>query len=325
MAVNGRFLLRLLAATLAFGSCGAGAQTFPAKPVRIVVPYPAGGAVDVMARVFAQKFSDAWGQPVLVENRAGAGGNVGAEIVAKSSPDGYTWLMNTSGQAIAPGLYKKLNYDPVKDLTPVTQLVTTSLILVTSLKVPASSPKELIALVNSQPGKVNFGSTGIGSAPHLNGEMFKAAANLQVTHIPYKGDQQLFPALFANEVQYAFVPPQTGLPLLKSGKVRALAVSGTRRSSRLPDVPTMTESGVPEVQYNGWIGFFVQSGTPRDIVNRIAGEAQKLLKSPDVVKYYPAWGVDPVGNTPEAFAASFRAEVEKFARVIRQAKIPQQE
>jgi tripartite-type tricarboxylate transporter receptor subunit TctC len=258
MAIDPRPLLRFAGVLLFSGACGAWAQSFPTKAVRIVVPYPAGGAVDVMARVFAQKFSEAWSQPVIVENRAGAGGNVGAELVAKSAPDGYTWLMNTSGQAIAPGLYKRLNYDPLKDLTPITQLVTTSLVLVTSLKVPANSPKELIALIGAQPGKVNFGSTGIGSAPHLNGEMFKAAAKLEVTHIPYKGYQQLFPALFANEVQYAFVPPQTGLPIIRSGKVRPLAVSGTRRASALPDVPTMTESGVPEVQYNGWIGFFVQ-------------------------------------------------------------------
>jgi tripartite-type tricarboxylate transporter receptor subunit TctC len=312
----------LAAASLAL--CAAAlAQAYPTKPVHIVVPYPAGGAVDVMSRVFAQKYNEAWGQPVIVDNRAGAGGNVGADAVAKSAPDGYTWLMNTSGQAIAPGLYKKLNYDPVKDLVPVTQLVTTSLILVTSPQLQAATPRDLVALIRSRPGEFNFGSTGIGSAPHLNGEMFKTAERLELTHVPYKGDAQLFPALFVNEVQLAFVPPQTGLALIRAGKVKALAVTGTNRSSSLPDVPTMKESGVPGVEYNGWISFFVPTGTPRDLVNRIAGEAARILKAPDVMKYYPGWGVDAVGSTPEQFAPVFRAEVEKFARVIRDAKIPQ--
>ena len=329
MSIRSRTALsRLLAHVLmgtALAACagGAAAQAYPSKPIRLIVPYAPGGATDAMARVYAQKFQEAWGQPMLVENRAGAGGNIGAEVVAKAAPDGYTLLLNTSGQAIAPGLYKRLNYDPVKELTPVTQLVTTSLVLVVSPQLPLASPRELIAMVRAQPGKLNFGSTGIGSAPHLNGEMFKAAEQLQVTHIPYKGDAQVFPALIANEVQFAFVPPQSGLALIRAGKVKAIAVTGSRRSSSLPDLPTLIESGVPGVEYNGWVGLFATGGTPREIVQKVADEAAKMLHLPEVMKYNPGWGVDPVGNTPDQFAAIFHAEVDKFTRVIREAKIPQ--
>ncbi len=316
-------MLRALAAALACGLVTlAHAQSWPAKPIRFIVPYAAGGATDAMARVYAQKFQEAWGQPVVVENRAGAGGNIGAEVVAKSAPDGYTWLLNTSGGAIAPGLYRKLNYDPVKDLTPVTQFVTTSLVLVASPQLSVNSPRELLALARSQPGKLNFGSTGVGSAPHLVGEMFKAAEHLEVTHVPYKGDAQVFPALISNEIQFSFVPPQSGLALIKSGKVHALAVTGSRRSSSLPDLPTMTEAGVPGVVYNGWVGLFTRAGTPPEIVHKIADETAKMLHSPDVMKYNPGWGVDPVGNSPEEFGAIFRSEVDKFAKLIREANIP---
>jgi tripartite-type tricarboxylate transporter receptor subunit TctC len=319
----GSLLHTLLAIALAVSFSAAAQQSYPNRPIRLVVPYAPGGATDAMARVYAQKFQEAWGQPMLVENRAGAGGNIGAEVVAKSPPDGYTILLNTSGQAIAPGLYKKLNYDPLKDLVPITQLVGTSLVLVTSPQLPVNSPRELVALARAQPGKLNFGSTGIGSAPHLNGEMFKSAERLDVTHVPYKGDAQVFPALLANEVQFAFVPPQSGLAIIKSGKVKALAVTGSRRSSSLPDLPTLVESGVPGVEYNGWVGLFASAGTPREVVQKIADEAARMLHLPEVMKYNPGWGVDPVGSTPDQFAATFRAEVDKFAKLIREAKIPQ--
>ncbi len=315
--------LRALAALLVLISSAAQAQSYPVKPIRLIVPYAAGGATDAMARVYAQKFQEAWGQPMLVENRAGAGGNIGAEVVAKSPPDGYAILLNTSGQAIAPALYRKLNYDPVKDLVPVTQLVTTSLVLVASPPLPVNSPRDLVSLARAQPGKINFGSTGIGSAPHLVGEMFKAAEHLDVTHVPYKGDAQVFPALIANEVQFSFVPPQSGLSLIKSGKVHALAVTGSRRSSSLSELPTMAESGVPGVVYNGWVGLFTRAGTPSEILHKISDEAARMLHSPEVMKYNPGWGVDPVGNSPEEFGTIFRAEVDRFAKLIREAKIPQ--
>jgi tripartite-type tricarboxylate transporter receptor subunit TctC len=298
------------------------AQGYPNKPIRLIVPYAPGGSVDAMARVFGQKYSEAWGQPVLVENRAGAGGNIGAEVVAKSAPDGYTWLLNSVGQAIAPGLYRKLNYDAVRELTPVTEMVSTSLILACSPQLPVASVKELIARAKAQPGKLNFGSTGVGSAPHLVGEMLRSAAKIDIVHVPYKGDSQLYPALITNEVQLAIIPPQTGLAQVKSGKLRALAVTGASRASSLPEIPTMMEAGVPDFEFNGWVGLFAAGGTPADIVNRIAGEAARMLTLPDVTKYYAGWGVDPVGSRPEAFAVRYRSEIEKYTRVIREAKIP---
>ena len=320
-----RGLAAWFAVCVVIAALDASAQTYPNRPIRLIVPYAPGGATDAMARVYAQKYQEAWGQPMLVENRAGAGGNIGAEVAAKSPPDGYTILLNTSGQAVAPGLYKKLNYDPVKDLAPITQLVGTSLVLVVSPQLPVSTPKELIALASAQPGKLNFGSTGIGSAPHLNGEMFKAAEKLDVTHVPYKGDAQVFPALISNEVQFAFVPPQSGLMLIKSGKVKALATTGSRRSASLPELPTLVEAGVPGVEYNGWVGLFTPSGTPRDIQQKIADEAARMLRMPEVMKYNPGWGVEPIGSTPEQFSAMFRGEVDKYARLIRDARIPQAE
>ena len=316
-------VLILAAAVLAPGLGNVVAQSYPTKPIRLIVPYAPGGATDAMARVYAGKFQEAWGQPVVVENRAGAGGNIGAEVVAKAAPDGYTWLLNTSGQAIAPGLYKKLNYDPAKDLAPITQLVTTSLVLVTSAQSPYTSVKDLIGAIKGNPGKFNYGSTGIGSAPHLNGEMFRSSMALDVIHVPYKGDAQVFPALLAGEILYGFIPPQSGLAQIKAGKFRALAVTGSNRQSAMPDVPTMMQSGVTEHEYNGWVAFFTSSGTPRDIIVKIADEAARMLHQPEVMKYNPGWGVDPVGNGPDAFAVIYRREIDRYTRLIREAKIPQ--
>ncbi len=305
----------------AVASSAALGQAYPTRPVRLVVPYAAGGAVDAMARVFGQKYAEALGQPVLVENRPGAGGNIGAETVAKAAPDGYSWLINTSGQAVAPGLYRKLNYDPLKDLAPVSLLVVSTLILVANNELPASSVKDLVAYAKANPGKLNFGSTGIGSGPHLAQEMFKSAAGLDMLHVPYKGDAQLFPALFANEVQIAVVPSQTGLPHIKSGKLKVLAVAGGRRAAALPEAPTIGET-IPGYDFTGWDGLFATGGTGTEIIRRISGETEKVLRSPDVAKYYAAWGVEPVGSTPEEFAARYRSDVAKYARIIREAKVP---
>ena len=319
--MSSRWLTGCLAAVLAAGSGVALAQGYPNKPVRLVVPYAAGGAVDAMARVFAQKYAESLGQPVLVENRPGAGGNIGAEAVAKASPDGYSWLINTSGQAVAPGLYRRLNYDPLKELAPVSLLVVSTLILVANNDLPASSVKELIAYAKSNPGKLNFGSTGIGSGPHLAQEMLKSAAGLDMVHVPYKGDAQLLPALFSNEVQIAVVPSQTGLPHIKSGKLRALAVTAGKRAQALPDTPTVGES-LPGYDFTGWDALFTTAGTPAEIIRRISEETAKVLHAPDVAKYYAGWGVEPVGSSPEEFTARFRADVAKYARIIREARVP---
>ena len=298
------------------------AQGYPSKPIRLVVPYAAGGAVDAYARVYAPKFADAWGQPVVVENRPGAGGNVGAELVAKSAPDGYTWLLNTAGQAIAPSLFRKLNYDAAKDLVPAAQLASTYLVLAVNLDVPARSVKELIALAASKPGKLNFGSTGVGSAPHLVGEMLKSSAAIDIVHVPYKGDVQLTPAVLANEVQIAFLPAGAALPMMKSGKLRALAITGRTRSAAAPEVPTIAEAGLPGAEYNGWSALFVPSGTSSDIIARIGGEMMRFVRSPDMAKYFAAWGVEPPNTPLDALAARYKAEIANYAKVIREARIP---
>jgi tripartite-type tricarboxylate transporter receptor subunit TctC len=315
--------LKLAAVLVALGAAGAHAQTFPSKPIRMVVPYAAGGAVDAMARVFAPKYAEVLGQPVLIDNRAGAGGNIGSEIVAKSAPDGSTWLINTSGQAVAPALYKRLTYDAVKELAPVATWVAAALIVVTPPQVKAASVGELIALAKSQPGKLNFGSTGIGSGPHLAQELLKSMAQIDVVHVPYKGDAPLFPALFTNEVQFAVVPSQTALAHIKAGKVRAIAVTNAKRSSALPDVPTVAESGLPGYEFGGWTGLFVSGGTPRDVIRRLNDETARIVKMPEVSKFYAVWGVEPDYRNTEDFTARYLGDIEKFSKIVRDARIPQ--
>ena len=306
-------------------AAGVSAQSYPVKPVRIIVPYAAGGAVDAMARVFGQKYSELWGQTVIVENRAGAGGNIGSEVVAKAAPDGYTLLLNTSGQAVAPALYKRLSYDAVKDLAPVAGMVASALILVAPLQSSTNSVKEFIALAKAQPGKLNFGSTGIGSGPHLSQEMFKSMAGIDIVHVPYKGDAPLFPALFTNEVQLAVVPSQPALAHIKAGKLRVLAVTNARRSASLPEVPTVAESGLPGYEFGGWTGLFASGGTPRDVIRKIAADTSKMLAAPEVTVFYPRWGVELFNMNTEEFTARYFADIEKYTRIIREAKIPQVE
>ena len=317
-----------LCAGLAAALCaaaGVSAQSCPVKPVSRIGPYAAGGAVDAMARVFGQKYSELWGQTVIVENRAGAGGNIGSEVVAKAAPDGYTLLLNTSGQAVAPALYKRLSYDAVKDLAPVAGMVASALILVAPLQSSATSVKEFIALAKAQPNKLNFGSTGIGSGPHLAQEMFKSMAGIDIVHVPYKGDAPLFPALFTNEVQLAVVPSQTALAHIKAGKLRVLAVTNANRSASLPEVPTVAESGLPGYAFGGWTGLFASGGTPREVIRKIASDTTRMLVAPEVTLYYPRWGVELFNMGTEEFTARFLADIDKYAKIIRDAKIPQVE
>ncbi len=316
-------VLSMLLAVLMLGSLGAFAQGYPSKPIHIVVPYAAGGATDAYARVFAGKYAEAWGQPVIVDNRPGAGGNVGAELVARSAPDGYTWLLHTAAQAMAPGLFKKLNYDPAKDLVPAVQLVSTGLILAVNNDLPVHSVKELVARASAQPGKLNFGSTGVGSAPHLVGEMLRSSASIDIVHVPYKGDVQLTPALIANEVQIAFLPSGAALPMIKAKKILALAFTGRTRSAGAPDLPTMAEAGYPAAEYNGWTSLFVPAGTPNEIVVRMGSEVAKFVRMPDMQKYFAAWGVEPPNVAPDALPARYKAEIDKYVKVIRDAHIPQ--
>jgi tripartite-type tricarboxylate transporter receptor subunit TctC len=318
-------VLALGLTALGLDCAGARAQGFPERPVRIVVPFAAGGAVDDLARIIGAKLGNAFRQPVLVENRAGAGGNLGADVVAKSAPDGTTILQTTNGQAISPALYRTLPFDADADFIPVTQLVASTLVLVAGPGLPVASTGELIALAKSQPGKLNYGSSGVGNPLHLTMEMIKFAAGIDIVPVPYRGDAQINTALMAGEVEVAVVPLATSLPLIAAGKLRALGVTSARRSAALPDVPTIAENGVAGFASSSWQGFFVPARTPRDIVDLIQRETAQVLQSPDVRARLAALSYEPVGSTPQEFAAYFRSELARFAGVVKQAHIPPQD
>jgi tripartite-type tricarboxylate transporter receptor subunit TctC len=319
-----RLGLAVVLAAVGLAAGDAPAQPYPNRPIRIVVPFPAGGAVDALARILSVKLQESVGQPVIVENRAGAGGMTGSDVVAKSPPDGYTILQNTNGQAISPAIYRTLTFDTIKDFIPVTQLVATSTVLVANPKLPAKSVKDLIALAKANPGKLNYGMTGVGNSLHLTMEMLKRAASIDIQAIPYRGDALLNPALIAGEVDVAIVPIGTIVPLIEGGQLRALAVNSARRSPVLPNVPTVSEEAIPGFEAAGWQGLFVPAGTPRDIVVRIQREAAKAIALPDTQDRLKAMGNEPVASTPGEFDAKFRADIAKFQQVVREAGIPLQ-
>lgn len=301
---------------------GAFAQTYPAKPVRIIIPFGGGGTVDLIGRALGQKFTEAWGQMTLVEARLGAGGNIAADAVAKSAPDGYTLLLTTTGLAVSPSLYRKLPYDPLKDLVPVSQVVSSYLVLVCTAKLPVTSVSELIALAKARPGRLNFGHMGAGSTPHLTGEMLRLQSGINVVPVPYKTSAPLILELIAGDVQFVWLPPNNVMEHVNSGRLRALAVSGTSRASALPNLPTMIELGLPEVNHVGWVGFFAPTGTPRDIVTKLSNEVARTLAMPDIIARLPSWGGDAAGTSPEQFAAKFKSDVAIYAKVIKEARVP---
>jgi tripartite-type tricarboxylate transporter receptor subunit TctC len=269
--------------------------------------------------------AESLGQPVLVENRAGAGGNIGADVVAKAPADGHTVLLNTNGHAISPALYRKLPYDAAKDFVPVTQLVATALILVAYPKLPAASVSELIALAKSKPGGLNYGSTGVGNPLHLTMELLKISTGIDIVPVPYKGDAPLNAALMAGEVEVAIVPLSTSVPFIKSGRLRALAVTSTRRTTVFPDVPTIAEGAVPGFDSTSWQGFFVPAKTSRTIVDVIQRETVKALNTPEVRERIHGMGQEIIGSTPDEFDAKVKADLAKFARIVKEARIPLQD
>lgn len=319
---------RLLIGTLllfAAAQDAAVAQGFPGKPLHIVVPFAAGGAVDTIARAFAPKLTEGFGQPVIVENRAGAGSTIGADAVAKSAPDGTTVLLTPAGLAISPALYRKLPYDAAKDFAPVTQLMSSWLILVTASKVPATSVQELLALARSRPGRLNYGSTGIGSPPHLAGELLRLLGRIDIVHVPYKGDAPMYAALLAGEVDLGFGPLAGALPHIRAGRLHLLAITDATRSPLLPEAPTLVESGLPDFRYAGWIGVFAPAGTPRPLIGRLHAEWTRALATADIRERMPGWGYEPVGSSPEAFQAKYKSDLELYARIVRDAKVPLQD
>ncbi len=304
---------------LLLGATGALAQSWPAKPVRIVVAYPPGGGIDVMARQIADKLSPAWGQPVVVENKPGANTIVATDAVAKAAPDGYTVLMTTDATfSINPHLYAKLPYDAQGDFIPVTMLVLLQQLLVANPKLPVNSLGELIAYAKHNPGKVNYASYGSGSQPHLSGEMLKYKAGIDLVHVPYKGISLAVPAVIAGEVQLTFAGIATSMGPLKAGRIKALAIGGRARSPLLPNVPTFAELGFPEVETHAWFGLFLPAGSPQAAVERIYADTKKILDEPEFrAKQLVAKGYEVVGSAPQEFAAYIRKDSEGRARAVK--------
>ncbi len=295
----------------------ASAQSFPTKPLKIIVPFPAGGTVDFFARVISTKLSEALGQSVLVENRAGAGGNIAAEAVAKAAPDGYTLLMGSEIIAINTSLYSKIGYDPVKDLAPITLVGTVPNILIVHPGLPVNSVNDLIALAKKTPGKISFASTGQGTSTHLSSELFKLMANIDMLHIPYKGGPPAIADLISGQVNMMFINMPTGITHVRSGKAKIIAVSSIKRVSQLPDVPTVDQAGVKGFETSAWSGLYAPAGTPADIINRLNAEVVKILKQPSVREQLMAQGAEPVGDTPEEFSRFTLAEISKWAKIIK--------
>lgn len=308
----------------AFASERAGAQTYPNQAVRIVVPFAPGGAVDSLARVVGQKMSESLGQPVVIENKAGAGGNLAADTVARAAPDGHTILLTTNGHAISPSLYRTLPFDVMKDFIPVTQLIESPLLLVASNKLPVNSLKELVALAKEKPGTLNYGSTGVGNPLHLTMELLKKSAGMDVAAVPYRGDAPLNTALIAGEVDLAIVPAATARANVENKLVKGLAVTTAQRSKSMPELPTVAEQGVQGFDAGSWQGFFVPANTPPAIVQRLYQETKKALDAPDVRERLKAFVAEPVASAPDAFAQRFKDDVAKYTKIVKDANIPMQ-
>ena len=308
-----------VAATAHAQPAGKPGGVYPSKPVRLIVPFAPGGSNDIMARITAQKFTETFGQQVIVDNRAGASGIVGTDIAAKAPPDGYTLLMMSLTLTVNPSLYKKLPYNTEKDLAPVTLVASAPLMLVVHPSLPAKSVNELIGFAKANPGKLNFGSGGPGTTPHLAGEMLKMMAKVQMTHVPYKGGGPALADLVGGQIQLMLENIPSTLPHVKAGRLRALAVSGLKRSPLVPDLPTLDEAGLKGYEIVGWNGLFVPSGTPQSIIAYLHGLTVKALAQPDVKERLATLGAEGVGNTPEQFRGFLKAEIVKWARVVKEA------
>ncbi len=296
----------------------AASQTYPAKPVRIVVPYPPGGPTDIMSRLLGQKLSDSLAQPVLIENRAGAGGGVGSEYVARAQPDGYTLLWGTGGtHGINPSLYPKLPYDAIKDFSPVSLVGLGTNVLVIHPALGATSVSDLISIAKAKPGQLNFSSSGNGATSHLAGELFKTVAGVQIAHIPFKGAAPAIVALVAGEVDLAILDMPALLPHIRSGKLKVLGISSAKRSQVLPDIPTLIESGLPGMDVSSWHGVFSPAGTPRATVTRLSTEIARIVRQPEVIERFMTQGAEPVGSTPEQCAAFVVSEISRWAKVVK--------
>ena len=305
---------------------GASAQDYPAKPVKIVVPYSAGGNADILGRTLAQKLGDAFKQPFVVENRAGANGGIGTDLVAKSAADGYTLLVTASGPlTVNPTLYKSVPYDPVKDFAPISECAVYQYVLVTLAASPWKSIADIVAAARAKPGALSYGSTGVGGGNHLSGELFALATGTQLTHVPYKGSAPALADLLGGQLSMMFDTVITSVPQIRAGKLRAFAVSSAKRASSLPEVPTMQEAGIKGFDISQWQGFLAPAGTPRAIVDRLNAETRRAMHAADVRERIAVQGGNEiVTGTPEEFAALIKSDLLAYARLIHDAKIPAQ-
>jgi len=292
-------------------------NTYPNQAIRMVVPYPPGGPTDITARVVAAEMSKTIGQSVVIDNRPGASGMIGSEMVTKATPDGYTLLANASIHVINPSVYPDMRFDAIKDFTPITQLAQVPLVLVVPANSPIKSVKDLVEYAKANPGKVNFGSAGSASAQHLAGESFKIAAGIQMQHIPYKGSAPALTDLAGGQLQLMFDSMPSATPMINSGKLRAIAVTTTARAKARPDLPTIAESGFPGFDISTWYAYWAPKGTPADIIEKLATSAAQALKNPAVIAKYEAMGAKPVGSTPAKFAAYVESEARKWNDIVK--------
>jgi len=300
----------------------AGAQPYPAKAVRVIVPYPPGGGNDTLGRLFAAKLGERMGQSFVVENRPGAGTMIGTEAAARSAPDGYTILLSSiATHALSPNLYSRVPYDPVKDFAPITLLGIAPTVLVVNQDVAAKNLQELISLAKAKPGTLAYASGGNGTPPHINAEVFKAVAGVDLLHVAYKGGGPALVDLIAGRVHVMLDTAASAMPHVRAGKLRALALSASKRSAEYPELPTFAEAGLPQYETNAWYSIHAPAGTPPEIVRRLNTELVAILKDPDILARFKQLSTDPVGNTPEEFAAFVKAELDKYARIIQAAGI----
>ncbi|HEX4329228.1 MAG TPA: tripartite tricarboxylate transporter substrate binding protein [Burkholderiales bacterium] len=311
--------LRFAAVILCAWSCSgiAADAPYPSRPVRLVVPYPPGGTTDIVARLVGQKLSKTWGREIWIDNRAGAGGNIGVDNVAHSPADGYTLLMSGVSFAINPGLYKKLPFDPLADFAPITQVASTPEILEVHPGLPVNSVKELVALARKEPGKLFYGSAGAGTTLHLSGALFNIMAGTTMTHVPYKGVSAALVDLISGQVQMIIDSQPSSLPYIKAGKLKALAVTTSRRALALPDLPTVAESGVPGYEATSWYGAFAPAGTPPEIMKKLEADFTAAIKSPDLQAELVNQGAEPIGGTRAQFAKTLKSEMAKWAKVVK--------
>jgi tripartite-type tricarboxylate transporter receptor subunit TctC len=310
-----------LGLSLAFSAATAYSQDYPQRPIRLVVPFPPGGGTDIVARAVAAKLGETLHTSVVVDNRAGAGGTIGTDIVARAAPDGYTLALVSGSHVINPSIYPKLTYDTIRDFAPVTLLVSAPAVLVVNKSLPVNSVQDLIKLAKSKPGKLFFASAGVGTPPHLAGELFKTMAGVDIVHVPYKGNAQVLTDTISGQVSFTFPTLPSAMPYIKNGTLRALGVTGAHRSPSAPDIPTIAESGVPGYEATSWYGIVAPAGTPPQIVDKLHEALANSVKQPEMQKLLFDLGLEPVGSSPAEFSAQIKTEIEKWATVVKRSHL----